>query len=220
MTENWNGDAATSQPGADETPPGSSFWGVYHRPIIALALALPPLSLVVGFLYSETSLVHGGGGIAAVILPALVFVALLVVFAAGRLHAHPVLTTVAFIAASLGPFLVGHALNYQTTKDWTYSTVQRAPRSPFPAEWQSFNREQVFESYVGFVTGENGAGFQDYFRLQASVGCPGWEGARHYRHQVNRSGPAVYAQWSYQILYFFLAGLLAFFVTKPAKIKD
>lgn len=217
MTENRSWSTATPKPGADETPPGSKFWRVYHRPIISLALAMPPLSLVVGSLYSETSLVHGGGGIAAVILPALIFVALLVVFAAGRLHAHPLLTVVAFIAASLGPFLVGHALNYQETKDWTYNTVRRAPRSPFPEEWQSLDREQVFESYVGFVTGEDGAGFGDYFRLQASVGCPGWEGARHYRHQVNRSGRAVYAQWSYQVLYFFLAGLLAFYVTKPAR---
>lgn len=178
---------------------------------------MPPLLLVIGFLYSETSLVHGGGGIAAVILPGLLFVALLVVFAAGHLHSHPYLTAVAFVVSSLGPFLAGHALNYQATKDWTYDYVRRDPMSPFPEEWRALSRDDSFQRYVGWITGTVGGGFGDYFRLQASIGCQGWEGARHYRHTVNRNGTSVYAQWSYHVLYFFLACLLAFYVTKPAK---
>jgi hypothetical protein len=217
MTENGNGGTPTLKPGLNGARVENDFWRTYRRPVVTLALTMPPLSLVVGFLYSETSLVHGGGGIAAVVLPSLLFAVLLVVFAAGRLHSHPGLTVVALVVASAGPFLVGHALNYQATKDWTYDYARRGMNPPLPESWQGYDREETFRSYVGLVTGVDGAGFRDYFRLQASVGCPGWQGARHYRHEVNRSGPAVYAQWSYHVLYFFLAGLLAYYVTKPRK---
>lgn len=188
--------------------------------LAALSVGVPIVIMATGALYSLSG-IHGGHyGAAAVLALAHGGLLWLVYRLGGGRRVNRAAIWLLLAATSFGPLAVGHAIGYGDLRSLAYRMVQDDGAGRYPAGWKAMSREALFPHWVGQVTGTQGDGFSGYLRAQAAVGWQGRERINKAQTLIERTGLWVWLAWSWHLVFFFLAGAVAYFAAAGPPGKE
>jgi hypothetical protein len=188
------------------------------RRLAALCIGVPSVILATGAFYSLAG-IHGGhyGAMLALALAHGGLLWLVFRLGGGR-RMSAAASGLLLAAVSVGPLVVGHSMGYGDLQSLAYRMVQEDTQDRYPREWKTLGREALFPRWVGQVTGREADGVAGYLRAQAAIG---WEGPGRINktmRQIERTGFWVWLAWAWHLVFFAVAGAVAYFaaVGRPA----